>query len=308
MAELSWPQKPPPISAPSSSVWTGSPETPIDLAVLRRRLRRDAVAEFTPPGADADDVEWLLLTFEELSSNALRHGRPPARVSVTLTATGWLVEVSDAAPDRPPTPAVGRDAALGGLGLHLVARLCDGHGWLVEPGRKRVWAHVVCAAVPPTDGVARRLRDEVTTHTAALSGRSAVCITGVLDDVREDVISDLFVALGEALTNVMRHARAHVADVDVTVTSGVLTLKVRDDGIGMQAAPRDGGLADLRRRAAWHGGTLSVEPGPVCGTRLTWTVRADRRPELWEPDGRPRDSIAPYTGRAGSGRRVGCRP
>ena len=85
-------------------------------------------------------------------------------------------------------------------------------------------------------------------HTAALPGRSAVCITGVLDDLREDVISDLFVALGEALTNVTRHSRAHVADVDVTVISGVLTLQVRDDGIGMQAAPRDGGLADLRRR------------------------------------------------------------
>ena len=141
----------------------------MDLAVLRRRLRRDAAAGFAPLGADDDDVEWLLLTFEELSSNALKHGHPPARVAVTLTATGWLVDVSDAAPDRPPTPAVGRDAALGGLGLYLVARLCDGHGWLIEDGRKRVWANLVCAAGPPTEWVDGR-RDEVTPLTTSFSG------------------------------------------------------------------------------------------------------------------------------------------
>lgn len=151
MGELAWPQRPPPdLGTNGSPVWTGDPETPIDLAVLRRRLRTAAATGWAPPCADADDIEWLLLTFEELSSNALRHGRPPAHVAVTLTATGWLVDVSDAATDRPPTPDDGRDAALGGLGLPLVARLCDGHGWLVEPGCKHVWAHLACAAVHPT--------------------------------------------------------------------------------------------------------------------------------------------------------------
>ena len=155
MSDLSWPQKSPPEPGPDlSPSWMGHPETPMDLAVLRRRLRTATAAGFTPPGAEDCDIELLLLTFEELSSNALRHGRPPAQVAVTLTATGWLVEASDGAPDRLPVPAVGRDAALGGLGLHLVERLSDGHGWLCEGGRKRVWAHVVCAAAVPAAVVA----------------------------------------------------------------------------------------------------------------------------------------------------------
>ena len=86
-----------------------------------------------PPGAADDDVDRLLLAFEELVSNGLRHGGDPVRAVVTDRRSGWLLEVSDAAGDTPPVPAVGRDAALGGLGLYLVAQLSarprlDGRG------------------------------------------------------------------------------------------------------------------------------------------------------------------------------------
>ena len=87
-----------------------------------------------------DSIERLLLPFEELGSNGLRHGRPPIRVTVATTRTGWVVDVSDTAVDTPPSPAVGRDPAQGGMGLRLVARLASGHGWEVRDGRKHVWA------------------------------------------------------------------------------------------------------------------------------------------------------------------------
>jgi two-component sensor histidine kinase len=93
-----------------------------------------------PRGPGTVDVDRLLLTFEELGSNALRHGRLPVQVTVTSTGTGWVLDVADAAGDRPPTPAIGRDAAEGGLGLYLIARITSGHGWDVIDGRKHVWA------------------------------------------------------------------------------------------------------------------------------------------------------------------------
>jgi hypothetical protein len=39
-----------------------------------------------------------------------------------------------------PAPAVDRDPAQGGMGLHLVARLAVAHGWYVDGGHKHVWA------------------------------------------------------------------------------------------------------------------------------------------------------------------------
>ncbi|TFV89489.1 hypothetical protein [Blastococcus sp. CT_GayMR16] len=57
-------------------------------------------------------------------ADALRHGRGRVRVAVTAFGTSWLLDVSDAAGDQPPTPAVARLPADGGLGLNLVASIC----------------------------------------------------------------------------------------------------------------------------------------------------------------------------------------
>ena len=125
-----------------ASVWEGEPVTPADLTASRARLRAAVRERERPDGVTDDDLDRLLLVFEELGSNGLRHGVPPVRVSVSETGTGWLVEVCDGAVDSPPTPAVGRDAALGGLGLHLVARLSAANGWEIRGDHKYVWARI----------------------------------------------------------------------------------------------------------------------------------------------------------------------
>ena len=108
----------------------------------RKQLRAVALQPQLPPDEMEDDLERLLLAFEELASNGYRHGRPPVRTTVTATPSGWLIDVTDAAPERSPSPAVDRDPALGGLGLHLIAGLCAEHGWSVHAGRKHVWGYV----------------------------------------------------------------------------------------------------------------------------------------------------------------------
>jgi signal transduction histidine kinase len=125
----------------ATAVGRWEPTTPADLTAHRRQLSA-ALQDVTTADADEVAVERLLLAFEELASNALRHGHGPVQVTVTAGRDGWLLEVSDAAVDRPPTPAVDRDAADGGLGLYLVARLCAAHGWDVHGEHKVAWCHV----------------------------------------------------------------------------------------------------------------------------------------------------------------------
>ncbi len=134
---------PPETSAP---FFDGAVTKAADITLLRGRLHRELLRRGLPAQAVEDDVQRLLLAFEELSSNGLRHGAPPVSVRVAQGSRGWLITVSDGARERVPTPAVGRDPAKGGLGLFLVARLSAAHGWSTRTGRKEVWACVRTAA------------------------------------------------------------------------------------------------------------------------------------------------------------------
>ena len=82
----------------------------------------------------------------------------------------------------------------------------------------------------------------------------------------------------EALTNVIRHAQAHVVDVELSAASGTLQLVVHDDGRGFDVsaarkrAAHGGsqGLLSMQERVALAGGDLEIDSAPGRGT----TVRA----------------------------------
>src|SRR3954468_7844948 len=172
MITTQWPQRPPEPVTDLSVWWEGAPRAAADLTRLRREVQ--AAVGRRP---DDDDLERLLLIFEELASNGLRHGRPPVRVLLATIPTGWLLDVSDAAADRPPVPARGRDAAAGGMGLPLVARLAAPPGWTVHGGRKHVWARIDAVPRPGTSngGVPRPRRGtQPTGGTAAGADRVVV--------------------------------------------------------------------------------------------------------------------------------------
>jgi anti-sigma regulatory factor (Ser/Thr protein kinase) len=149
MSTTLWGDRPPPTAGRGgTSAWERELRTAADVTAARSALRGDIAS-----GAADDDVQRLLLSFEELASNGVRHGRAPVRVRVVTTPDGWLIDVTDDAVERPPTPAVGRDAAEGGLGLYLVARLAAAHGWTVRGARKHVWALVDRAATGQRRGL-----------------------------------------------------------------------------------------------------------------------------------------------------------
>ena len=83
----------------------------------------------------------------------------------------------------------------------------------------------------------------------------------------------------EALTNVVRHARASRCTVSLAAAGGRLVLRVRDDGVGVPDAPRDGvGLVSMRRRVETLGGTFRIANGRGSGTLVeaVWPLAGQR--------------------------------
>ena len=135
-----WPSAPVP-SVPGD-VWHWQLETMHVVSRVRSDLRARIAHPSVSSASTEDARDGLLLVFEELASNALRHGGGDVRALVVAGPGGWLLDLSDEAPDTPPVPAVDRDPALGGMGLHLVAQLSTSFGWEKRPGRKHVWARL----------------------------------------------------------------------------------------------------------------------------------------------------------------------
>jgi anti-sigma regulatory factor (Ser/Thr protein kinase) len=138
MGARSWPLRPLPDGR--GEVWRWQLREVAELPAARAGLRGRLSGVGFPRDPDDPAAERLVLAFDELASNALRHGESPVYATVIAGSGGWLLDVSDHAPEALPTPAVDRDPAQGGLGLHLVARLSVAHGWYVDNGAKHVWA------------------------------------------------------------------------------------------------------------------------------------------------------------------------
>jgi signal transduction histidine kinase len=82
--------------------------------------------------------------------------------------------------------------------------------------------------------------------------------------------------VSEALANVAKHANAQVVTISVEAGRGVLSLSVRDDGVG-GADPDGSGVTGLRERAEALGGTLKLTSPPGRGTSVDVRLPAAAR-------------------------------
>ena len=97
-----------------------------------------------------------------------------------------------------------------------------------------------------------------------------VDVTGCPAELPKDSAVVLFRIAQEALTNVLRHAKAESAWVTVRSDGGFVVLEVGDDGVGIAdgilAAPSALGLVGMQERASSQGGILSIGNHPAGGT------------------------------------------
>lgn len=86
---------------------------------------------------------------------------------------------------------------------------------------------------------------------------------------------NLYLIYKETLTNIIRHARATVVDIQVRLEGDRLILHVKDDGDGFDPMSVKGGngLRNIRDRAGMLKADLSIRSGPGRGTAVDLAVR-----------------------------------
>jgi signal transduction histidine kinase len=113
----------------------------------------------------------------------------------------------------------------------------------------------------------------------ALARRSPVPVNlnlKVAGRLPDQVEIGAYYIVSEALANVAKHAKAAMVEISAEADRGVLSLSVRDDGVG-GADPRGSGLAGLRERAEALGGTLQLTSAPGRGTTVSVRLPAPPR-------------------------------
>jgi signal transduction histidine kinase len=139
-------------------------------------------------------------------------------------------------------------------------------------------------AVRPGSDTLQSLVDYISHFASELfEGSPTRCRLDVPDELPArslppDVRHNIFLIVKEALTNILKHAAASVAFLQIKTDGQTLKIIIADDGKGFDTTSpatdgRHNGLSNMQRRAQAVGGTLLLTSEPGKGTRKDFTFR-----------------------------------
>lgn len=119
--------------------------------------------------------------------------------------------------------------------------------------------------------------------------RSGVQIHVALAPMRLASSTELVIyrVVQEAITNVMKYAKARNVWLDLVDEGSFVEVSVRDDGAGFDASQRPKsahGLLGMRFRVEAEGGELTIRSAPGDGTRIHARIPRSAPPEATEPE------------------------
>jgi len=166
----------------------------------------------------------------------------------------------------------------------LIQRLPKGDRLLTD--KARTIEELVNKVISSANNLAHRLRPGVLDHfgfIAAIeiearefskrSGISCTFITSQEDILLPEALSiTLFRIFQEALNNILKHAKARNAQIEVVKGTNHLELIISDDGVGISDTarnkPRSFGLRGIHERVAYLGGTVRISGSANNGTQI----------------------------------------
>lgn len=95
---------------------------------------------------------------------------------------------------------------------------------------------------------------------------------GDLPELNHETELVLYRVAQESLTNAARHSGAGQVGLALHCTANEVTLRIDDDGIGIEQVREGAGIRGMRERALLVGAELTVAPGAKCGTNVSMRV------------------------------------
>jgi signal transduction histidine kinase len=169
-----------------------------------------------------------------------------------------------------------------GLGLQaLAARVpeqadaIDGHVAEIDAAIADIRTAIFTLRNRQSSSPARQqLLDLIAEISPTLASTPRLTFAGPVDLVLHGpVAEDVMAVVRESLANVARHAHAQTTSVDVAVTDREVSVRIEDDGVGIDpGTPRASGTVNLEKRALARGGTYTLGPTTPHGTCMQWRV------------------------------------
>ncbi|MBB2939290.1 signal transduction histidine kinase [Amycolatopsis bartoniae] len=273
---------------------------PVRTPRLRYALDRDLDEEFGPAlvlplRASADTVSGVLVALRRTGAEPFAEDQLPLAASFADQAALALQLADDQRRLYELEVLADRDRIARDLHDHVIQRLFA-HGLALQSTRLRtrspdiqqrlseavddvqnIVAEIRTAifdlhgGMHGTTQLRRRLHEIIAELTAESPLRSTVRVSGPLGVVSAPLAEHAEAVVREAVSNVVRHARAQTVTVTISVADD-LVIDVTDDGAGLPATVARSGLHNLATRAAQAGGTFHAGGLDTGGTKLVWSA------------------------------------
>ena len=111
--------------------------------------------------------------------------------------------------------------------------------------------------------------DQITNNTT-LTIQTFIFPEEDIDKLPEDLLADAYRIVQELINNIIKHAQATEADVQLTKHDAYLNIVVHDNGKGFKTNKKQGiGLRNIKERLQKVQGTLDIDSGSGNGTSIT---------------------------------------
>jgi two-component system sensor histidine kinase UhpB len=152
-------------------------------------------------------------------------------------------------------------------------------------------AETVLRSLQDVQRIGRELRPEALDDLGLINALIAMCsrvarqsgirlernLDAQLPPLTDEVELVIYRVAQEALTNAVRHSGGNEVSISLRPSDDRVTLTVTDDGRGLPASRREGGLVGMRERAMLIGAEFRVSSRPGRGTEVRLDIPLDGR-------------------------------